>query len=402
MPDYQRSWALRWCLGVLGAVLFLLPLELLRALMMGDGTLGRVSAFLISWQWWLLSAALLLFLVDMLREDRRFRQLLRQVLVGSGAFVAMIGISHWFYDSGKLLWIFAPEEVFVSPRARWPFVNSNHLAHYLTMSLALGFGLLAVALQKLKRAEPGAPRDRHLVRAMMAMGILLMISVAILGTLSRGAWLSIGFGAPVFYLLTRGASGQSSSRGGWRSMLRWLPLALFIVAIGTLLSAGRGSDLIEDRVVYGLSASRDDLRWELYRDTSTLLAQYPLFGVGLGRWEVEHGRVASEALTDLEPEYLHSDPYQVLIEAGLLGTVPFLVLALILLRRIWQTSRLLRSTGDFERTLSFGASCTALLVLVCASLVDFPFRIPAIHLTFLVILALVLVAVREENSTNSK
>jgi hypothetical protein len=46
-------------------------------------------------------------------------------LILSGALVSVTALSHWFYDTGKLFWMFEPDHVFTSVRARWPFVNSK-------------------------------------------------------------------------------------------------------------------------------------------------------------------------------------------------------------------------------------------------------------------------------------
>ena len=62
--------------------------------------------------------AVLLLSSAALRMHTRMPRIFQTALLLSGFLVAMVALSHWFYDNGKLFWYFEPQSVFTSQRAR--------------------------------------------------------------------------------------------------------------------------------------------------------------------------------------------------------------------------------------------------------------------------------------------
>ncbi|RIL10168.1 MAG: hypothetical protein DCC75_04955 [Proteobacteria bacterium] len=142
--------------------------------------------------------------------------------------VSLIALSHWFSDNGKLFWTFEPENIFESKRARWPFVNSNHLAHFLLPLLLLVCAEIVLNFEKLKEIGVGS-RSRARVRRPpavspaqvlsrivlssraqsrvlnMSFGVILCLAalIAVLASLSRGGWLGLAIGAIFFVFCER-------------------------------------------------------------------------------------------------------------------------------------------------------------------------------------------------------
>ena len=114
--------------------------------------LPSISAFASAWR------SLLFFLGSFLLvrcwigfSASRANQL-RNLLWISALLVCGIALSHWFYDNGKLFWFFEPDYIFLSTRARSPFVNSDHLAHFLLPLSAILLG--STVFETMALSEP--------------------------------------------------------------------------------------------------------------------------------------------------------------------------------------------------------------------------------------------------------
>lgn len=401
------------------------------ALRDGDAFTESLLAVLFFFSTWL-------FTRFALESSRRAFHWLMSAIVFSGSVVAMIALAHWFSDNGKLFWVFAPENLFVSTRARWPFVNSNHLAAFLLIPFFLSLTTLFNAVREgIATRQSRAPRPlwfersrRHktLERTIVVIAWHLFgtvaILLAILASLSRGGWFGLAVGILLFVcglsttahpyesetplggdrstlsdgagssLRERSRSRARRNRPHSRSASRLAELSRLRVYLGPLLVvgalvllgfflSGRGSELIEERINYGLAYSKDDMRWQMYSDSLPIITSSPLWGVGLGNWAATFPRQMNMDLAGLDPEYLHSDPLQLLIEVGVIGALPILLLVLGVGRAI------LRSVimeGDSSVAV-LGLSC-GLFALVLASAFDFPFRMSAILSLVAVSLAL--------------
>lgn len=353
------------------------------------------------------------------------------ICIGIAAFTATIALSHWLNDNGKLFWYFAPTNEFISPRARWPFVNPDHLAHFLIPAFFLLLGETRIRGDSLlsfaQQYDPSGSRgiaallgSRRFQNRLGKLGLilvaLLVVSIAIAGTLCRSAWLAISIGLVGFLLLDAllisgkeqddrddSSRQQANSRrtiqthnsnpartreheAFWARARYWSrPLILlFSVGIFLFFLNERGQELLAERIEYGLLNSKDDIRWHMYRDTLPVLTQNILVGVGIGNWEPFFKHVMEPQLAGINPVYLHSDPLQYLTETGLIGALPIFILALagsiMVLRKISGLSR----QRQIQLTVLFVAAWSSLI----ASCFDFPFRIPAIALQFTLLLAL--------------
>jgi hypothetical protein len=348
------------------------------------------------------------------------------------AVTMTIALTHWFYDNGRLFWILEPDNVFVSERMRWPFVNPNHLGAFL---LLLAFPLGGWTLALLSRVRHAFQDHRHrgvrfsqalsqdpelqLLTAkslLLAFGVLVTV-LGIAGTLSRGCWFGASFSLVFFSLgarklfkaesrvVTRSVrkkngrsvqvlevhSGGSSVRVSgshpkklrlrtrmlWTSILT-APFLLFFALLNE-----RGSELVTERIGYASRQSSSDVRWQMYQDSLELFAEAPLLGIGLGQWRSEYPRVMTRGLFDADGVYLHSDPYQWLLELGILGVLPGIVLFVLLVRAVIST--LPRASTEVSLVL-LGLGC-GLLGALSASMIDFPFRLGAIGMLFSFLLA---------------
>lgn len=370
--------------------------------------------------WWFGSVtALGVFLAF---TSRHFHSRFQSIMKASAILVSLVAIGHWFRDEGLLFGYWAPNYVFHTDRARWPFVNANHLAHFLIP----GFFLLFTSLfRRLSRADDLFEGESlrtlttlpafqiTLTQITILVVGLTTISIAILGTQSRGSWAAIAAVSLIFFVFWRKVrrnlrqirleqkrskkrklQSTSGSRRKYEA-LRWgvrvAPLLVAALPLALLLS-GSGSEKIEQRVQYGLEASKDDARWSLYSLSLPMLREAPFLGIGLGSWDETFQSIKPLKFSGISPHYLHSDPLQILVETGVLGVLPLVVLfSYLFISFLRQPAALL----GLNLPVFLG-----LLGIGLASLVDFPFRIPAITLVFSGLLGEFLVLLSAKSTEN--
>ena len=374
-------------------------------------------------------------------SSRTPRRLVKWLMV-SGLVVSIVAITHWFYDNGKLFWLFEPDTIRLSDRARWPFINPNHLGHFLIPPLFLAAGIALDRAHRMRATSRSILHRRSNAQSDLltstrmqghffwfggAMLTLLFGTVGILGSQSRSTWIATSLGIILFLILERVVrrnpspedlllvedeptqrrdpephsrrtrrNSRASSKSGATSLPSFTkamsicyqagrPLTLVVATLLVVMFLNRqGMELVEGRIQYALIYSLDDVRWEFYKNSLALFYSNPFFGTGLGSWSSLFPQVISPLLSKINPVYLHSDPLQFLIEAGIVGAIPILGLFFF---------TILGSFSAAQRKVAFGdrikmvAATSGLFALSIASLWDFPFRIPAIAFEFALVFA---------------
>lgn len=366
----------------------------------------------------------------LLRAGSRISRKITSALVISGSIVSLIALSHWFYDNGKLFWIFEPNALFVSNRARWPFVNANSLAHFLLIPIFLSLSKVLTSYYKifedknLNVAEnSNSVRRKNSFAAFtpriqknFAIGFVnfcafLSMTLALLGSLSRGAFFGFIAGLVVLtflYLKNKPKKAKlfiaptvRDSRRKLRSrkredlsiffnkakttLVNWLPI-IFVSSILFLLLLfiyGEAGERIEGRIEYSLINTIEDTRWQLYNDSIEMLTDNFYLGAGVGNWASLYPEYMNPKLSGINPVYLHSDPFQLLIELGMIFGFVFFGLAFYFLSKAAYTILKTKAGSNFISMALF----SGLISLIVASLFDFPFRIPAISFVFLITVA---------------
>lgn len=373
-----------------------------------------------------------------------------KLLVASGTAIAFIGIVHWFADNGHLFWFIAPQEVFVSNRLRWPFVNCDHMAAFLVMVLFPTIALTHQAwrttahdlaqraslaskspggssrrprslVSRLRRLSQSPHSAKNLARAIAGALAVVTITVAILGTLSRTAWFAMSIGFVTYILLV--ATKRQRARGVDVGILRrtkrtstartvkqaaskllrraagYLPSVLIgaiPLVLVVLLLQGGGGELVETRLADSVKNLPTDARWTMYEDSFALLKDAPLLGIGAGQWQALHTTAADSTLAGVSIEYAHSDILQTAVELGLLGTLPLLALAGVFVRKL---PSIRRESDHARRRLVAGLSAALIAGTICAAF-DFPLRLPAVSYLYVTVLGLLAVSLSTKQSTH--
>ncbi len=235
--------------------------------------------------------------------------------------------------------------------------NPNFVAAYLGASLCLTLG-------EAMAASGTVQRRAWAVAAVLQLG-------ALAATRSWGSLLALG-AAALSLLWTRAPKEGPGIR-------RWGAALLAVLAVGLLLFA------VRERSLSTVLAGRLYL-WEV---SAQHVVDAPVFGHGPGSfvtlwpsWEAEHwarGASAEQQRFAAVQDHAHLDYLEWLLELGLVGTVPRI---LLLLAALWAGRQATDARGR--------ALIAALAALAARALTDFPLARPAELCLFVVLTSLVL------------
>lgn len=329
------------------------------------------------------------------QSDTQERKTLLCFFMYLGALLSACALAHWLQDNGRLFWTFEPTFATPSKRARWPLVNPNHLAAalLLPLSIAIYFILLELTPTKIKGAKKKKShsykrrivdfyyrleQNRSLLKLMLPTILSVLIITTIFATLSRNGIASLVLLSIVLSLNSNTNPQHKRKKGAPKKHLKLTAALLAVFAllyIAFMAVSPQGATLVEQRL--STKTWQRDSRLTLYAESAPLLKKRPFTGIGLGRWREEFKKIKSEELSQFDPRYLHSDPYQFLIEYGVIGTSVLLLFGYLLFRALSDAKRA-RPTIFKHRSLHLSAG---LLVLVFFSFFDFPFHVFAIRIT---------------------
>jgi putative inorganic carbon (HCO3(-)) transporter len=263
--------------------------------------------------------------------------------------------------------------------ARGTFPNPNHLAGLLEMSLGLGIGLM-IAMQ-----TPAARRPRSGDRLVSWLHVLtgprgrlrLVLLILVIGlVMSSSRTGNVAFLCSI--LITSGLMLAIT-----RQMARMT--AVFLISILVIDVAIIGHYFGLERIAKRLEgmAQQANPRGDINRVSLTMLRDHWLAGTGSGTYEVAFAPYRQQDIgnrvSNAENDYL-----EFLIELGLIGSIPLL---LLLIAGIRAMILLARRPAQFGRGIAFGCM-TATVSMLIHSAADFNLQIPSNAVLFIVILGL--------------
>ena len=331
-----------------------------------------------SFAFWLKSCAwaTAFFLTLALAHTRERALLVAYAVVLSGAIQAMYGAS--LHLAGADLTVFGTKIAY-SAGASGGFVNKNHLAGFLEMTLALGIGVMVGSLR-----ETGPRSWRQFWRDLVALLIsakavlrlvLVIMVIALVMTRSRG-----GNSAFFSSLLAAGGISLLLSRYATRGTVILIAslIAIDIFFVGSWFGVERTMQRLEQTTVQDVQGRQDPTAYAL-----GIVRDYPLFGSGGGTFHTAFTRYRGP---DIRAFYDHAenDYAQFAAETGvpgaaLIGCLPLAALALSVLA-------LARRRDPLARGFAFGV-LMGVVAIGIHSAVDFNLQIPANAFFFMVLLA---------------
>jgi putative inorganic carbon (HCO3(-)) transporter len=331
-----------------------------------------------SFLFWLKSCAwaIAFFLTLALANTRERARLIALALVLSGLVQAVYG--GLMHLSGTDLAIFGVR-IPHSLQASGGFVNRNHLAGFLEITLALGIGLMVGSLR-----ESGQRSWRQFWRDMAQLLlspkaplrlVLVAMVIALVMTRSR-----MGNAAFFSSLLIAGGVALALSRHATRGTVILIAslIAIDILVVGAWFGVEKTIQRIEQTTVRDVEEREDPSVYAL-----DMARDYPLFGAGPGSFHTAFTRYRGPDIRAFY-DHAHNDYAQFLVETGaigaaLAGSLPLTALALAVLALSRRRDPLARG---FAFAVVMGVSSIAI-----HSTVDFNLQIPANALAFMVLLA---------------
>ncbi|HWO99585.1 MAG TPA: O-antigen ligase family protein [Methylococcus sp.] len=326
-------------------------------------------------------AYLLLFaLVLLLARTRQRVRWLAYAVVASGVFQACYGS---FMTLTGLEYGFLVEKDVNRGVATGTFVNRNHLAGYLEMSLAIGIGLLLGG----RTGSPGANwRDwLRLVgdfllseKAVLRVGVVIM-AIGLVLTRSRmgnvGFAVSLTVAGAVYLLVSRSSTmARGMALAIWGSIL-----VVDMVIVGSYFGIEKVAQRLE-----GTTVEEAANRVDLFDYAKPYTRDFLLLGSGAGTFFAAFQPYSGPEVSKLA-DHAHNDYLEFLGEWGIFG---FLPMAVVVIWSLTISVLGLRERHDpFLRGIAF-AALMGLTALLVHSFVDFNLQIPANASLFVILLAL--------------
>lgn len=251
-----------------------------------------------------------------------------------------------------------------------PFTNRDHAATWMVASSFVGMGLLVDGFGRTR-----VPLSERVAKQLLVFFVIVVQFVAIKETASRGAMNA--FFASTFlmsFLISRSVASakQRIYFGG----------GLAVVACAYLLLLSSNTNWL------GLSEGALDTstayRISMYRSGALILADFPLFGIGLGGFE-EAFRAYQDRIVVGIVEHVHSSWFEIALETGLLAFAAFCASVIKPLSLLGWRLMSAKGAGWAVAAGCFGAA----LAMILHGFVEFSFQIPAAAVLFIVLLGMV-------------
>ena len=256
--------------------------------------------------------ALFYVAIDLLKRPEDYRRVLLAFGIGTSAFAGL--------NIANFATAFVQNRISLGSPPSAIYLSANEVAMYLEPPLAFATAFVLFARRRLERG----------------LGVVwaLVVGVALILTLSRGAFLALAMFA-IFVILTLNPAIRRPA---------FAAVGVVALAAVAVLAVGSQTPVVVHRLSLKALEYTSVTRLEIYWDTLRMVLPHPIFGLGLGGYLlVYHGF----------PEiYPHDIWLTFWVELGLLGLVAFAMIFVRLLRSGWRALPLAR---DFDRIVLWGA-----------------------------------------------
>jgi O-antigen ligase/tetratricopeptide (TPR) repeat protein len=305
-------------------------------------------------------------------------RILLTVALIAGVLVGAVALLEHLSSDGRAIWLFAPRDWRRGnpwgSRATGPFANPDHLACYLNL-------VSPIALSGLLLPMAFVTRGRAVVRFFCAAA-LIVITVALLLTASRGAWLGALVGVVIFYSLSPLEARQQVKVGRARLGV-WAICGLFVIVV--FLGIGPAGRIQTDsRFEETVSQSSLMDRLVPAKLTLKMIGDFPALGIGLGCWPELFPQYANPPWSPTFWNAAHNDYIQLIAETGLLGFALLGCFVALVIRHISRGMGMMRP----EAAVLVAACLAGISSVAVHECLDFALQIPANALLFTTLLAI--------------
>ena len=330
------------------------------------------------------------FVYNGLRQvEERFTRSLVLVVLLTGLLVAVTGFVQRFSWNGKILWFFLPYDWATAlsegvPRASGPFINPDHFANYLLLIFPM-----ALACALFRTPIMSKPLE-HALRMLCALAAFLL-ATGILLSLSRSGWIGALLGVVILlwfspWHIEQVMPALFKKRGTPLARIS-LMIICSVLLVSLLFVGAGGREQVDARL--GETVTKNAGLWGrtvIWKDSLTMVRDFPLFGVGLGAWPELFPRYRRAPWSADFYREAHNDYVELLAETGIIG---FGLLAWF----FFQAGRLLLrgvKTASAKYLPVTAAIIAALGAMAFHELLDFSLQIPANAFLFTLLFALAL------------
>ncbi len=305
------------------------------------------------------------------------------VLIAVGAFEAFYGLVMW--GSGNTQVLGHVKRAYVDV-ATGTFINRNHYAAYLAMTLCLA---AASAIDAIDRSSRRSKAKEGVFEKAVIVGFVVMLGM--------GAMFAAGSrAAPICFVVAAGVIGFVYQRDHIPRRI-WPALLVFAVCLFAFLM-WIGAEPLSPRWAHlGEEARMADARPRVYAACLRVLAHAPILGTGLGTFADAFAMVRPKEILAYY-DHAHNDYLELVIETGVVGFALFYGGVVAAFRR---TVRAVRDRQSrFARTRALGA-LAGVLAIGLHGFVDFNLSVPANLVTAFALLAIA-VTVSERHLMESR
>mgnify|MGYP000011705482 FL=1 len=303
------------------------------------------------------------------------------VVILAGGFQAVYG--SLMVMSGLELGFFSKKIAYLG-KATGTFVNRNHLAGYLEMSLALGIGFLLAS--STRYYGDWQQRLRQFIEMLLSPKVIMRLTLAIMViglvmTRSR-------MGNSAFFASLMIAGGLALLLMKNKSRSTTILLSSLLIIDIAIVGMFFGVEKVAERL-QGSSIEKES-RDEVSRDTFNMWLDNPILGTGAGSYKYTYPNYKSDDVRATQLyDHAHNDYAQFLAEFGIIA---FLALAAaVSIALFWSIQAMRLRRNSLQQGLGFSA-CMGIIAILIHSAVDFNLQIPANAFMFVFLLAIACIA----------
>lgn len=308
----------------------------------------------------------------------RSRQVLIFALIAGGGFQAIYGLAEYFTGHQ---YIFVNTKQNYIRDATGTFINHNHFAGYLEMTLPLTIAAAGMAFSKLRAGgrrladslEGASGRLMFQGTALLALALCMAIALGCSRSRMGIASCLLSLFLVGLFLARRG-KGRVFALSA--ALVTGLAVGLFLI--------GDGGPVLE-RFLHLAGEIRSDIgRLSIWSQAAGIVAAFPLFGIGLGAFPFVFPAFRNSG-EGVFLSHAHNDYLEIMTEVGLVGSLVVCATMIPIARRY-----LLTRPGRPDFDLLGPAAVAGVLAVAFHSLADFNLAIPSNALTFVFLLGFLL------------
>lgn len=316
-----------------------------------------------------------LFLVVLNNLNRKHSaNLVSLTLIAVGFVAAMLALFQ-FATHYPMIWEVRRAAQYMG-RGSGPFINPNHLAGFLGMTVPLALGYTVMS------------RFSATIKVLLAYSAVTMLA-GILVSVSRGGILAAAIALMLFCGILL------AQRDFWKPAL--VMLCVLVALAGLALSQFESA---QKRFAEAFKHDKVEDARQFYWQAAWQLAQSsPTWGVGPGHFDLEFP-VLRDWKVQGRPQYVHNEYLNTLCEWGFIGMSIVAAVCVLLFWGVFQTWQALRKPSNdmgarfSDRTAFVVGATVGLLSVMLHCIVDFDMHIPGVAVTAITLMALLAAQMR--------